>query len=171
MSELTEAVKGRGLKARPTTYNGIEMRSRLEAGFAQWLDQLHVRWEYEPRAFATEAGQYLPDFLLHDLVAGPIVQLRDVYVEIKPAAWFRGNEQARPTIDAQYRIILGSEPDARMIVAVAGIESTFWLLWPVGDDVLWTRIDWQLVDWDRSPRLGYGVHLTPPWAGDFWKPN
>lgn len=53
------------MKARPTTYNGIEMRSRLEARVAAWLtDEVGVDWEYEPRAFASGSVQYLPDFLI-----------------------------------------------------------------------------------------------------------
>lgn len=50
------------LRARATTYNGIEMRSRLEAGFAAWLDSKGCDWTYEPRCYASPAGQYLPDF-------------------------------------------------------------------------------------------------------------
>ena len=51
-------------KPRPTVYKGIQMRSRLEAGFAAWLDGRFIKWHYEPCAFADERGQYLPDFEL-----------------------------------------------------------------------------------------------------------
>jgi hypothetical protein len=38
------------------------MRSRLEAKVAATLDATYPgEWEYEPRAFANEKGQYLPD--------------------------------------------------------------------------------------------------------------
>lgn len=33
-------------KARPTIYRGIQMRSRLEAAFAQVLDESSVEWVY-----------------------------------------------------------------------------------------------------------------------------
>lgn len=49
-------------QARPTTYNGIQMRSRLEAAAAANLDREGVRWTYEPRCFASGSTQYLPDF-------------------------------------------------------------------------------------------------------------
>lgn len=50
---------------RPTVYNGIPMRSRMEAAFAAWLDdQDGVKWEYEPYALAGPGGQYLPDFVI-----------------------------------------------------------------------------------------------------------
>lgn len=53
------------LKARPTTYKGVRMRSRLEAGFAAWLDDAGVEWQYEPECYsAPELGQWLPDFLI-----------------------------------------------------------------------------------------------------------
>jgi len=65
---LTGNLGGRSLsnytryKARPTIYKGIRMRSRLEAAFAQYLDDRDLSWEYEPVAFAGHGMQYLPDF-------------------------------------------------------------------------------------------------------------
>jgi len=68
------------IQARPTTYNGIQMRSRLEARYAAALDRMHLVWEYEPRAFASEDGQYLPDFCV---IEGP--KPGDItYIEVKP---------------------------------------------------------------------------------------
>jgi hypothetical protein len=46
----------------PTTYAGCRFRSRLEARWAVVFDQLGIGWEYEPEAFHTSAGPYLPDF-------------------------------------------------------------------------------------------------------------
>jgi hypothetical protein len=67
-------------KARPTKYKGIQMRSRLEARFAAYLDLIGADWRYEPEAFADERGQYLPDFEI----------VRDgsprQFVEVKPTA-------------------------------------------------------------------------------------
>ena len=86
------------LKARPTTYRGIRMRSRLEARYAACLDKLGVSWEYEPRAFASENGQYLPDFF----AAGS-------YIEVKGArfTWAEIGD-----ILARMEIIFASDPDA-----------------------------------------------------------
>lgn len=47
---------------RPTVYRGILMRSRLEARVAALLDHLSIAWSYEPRAYKTLSGEYLPDF-------------------------------------------------------------------------------------------------------------
>jgi len=98
------------LQARPTTYRGIRMRSRLEASFAALLDRVvaempgDVRWEYEPRAFANEYGQYLPDFALYDSSLPPY------YIEVKPTL-----EQAFRALE-RVQIIWDSEPDAYLWV-------------------------------------------------------
>jgi hypothetical protein len=65
--------------ARLTIYRGIQMRSRLEAHVARWLDT-HPNfrpWEYEPVCFAGVVGQYLPDFVIHHPTF-------DSYIEVKP---------------------------------------------------------------------------------------
>lgn len=58
---------GTGYKARPTIYKGIQMRSRLEASVAAFLDREELDWEYEPVVFADERVQYLPDFKVNGL--------------------------------------------------------------------------------------------------------
>lgn len=50
------------IKSRTTMYKGIQMRSRLEADFAAFLDRAGAEWEYEPVCFAGPQGQWLPDF-------------------------------------------------------------------------------------------------------------
>lgn len=52
-------------KAIPTRYAGCHFRSRLEARWAVFFDELGVRWDYEAEGYSTPAGPYLPDFLLH----------------------------------------------------------------------------------------------------------
>ena len=93
--------------ARPTTYKGIPMRSRLEAHWAAWFDIKGVEWEYEPRAFANERGQYLPDFLL------PPCGLRTcpIYFEVKPTL------EAAYAVLPRMEIILESDPGAVLEVA------------------------------------------------------
>lgn len=86
------------LVARPTTYNGIRMRSRLEARFAAFLDRTRWDWDYEPRAFASESGQYLPDFVLNLPLP--------VYLEV------RGQEPDMAAALERMRIIHKSEPKA-----------------------------------------------------------
>jgi hypothetical protein len=75
------------IPARPTTYKGIAMRSRLEASWAALFDRFEWRWDYEPRCYADETGQYLPDFEL----TNALCRLRStdyssrIFVEVKPA--------------------------------------------------------------------------------------
>lgn len=104
------------IQARPTTYRGIPMRSRLEASVAAELDQLVDllapsgevgSWAYEERAFASQDGQYLPDFRF----AMPTIS----------APWFI---EAKPTLEAvlavlgRMQIIWDSEPTAFLSVAM-----------------------------------------------------
>jgi hypothetical protein len=65
--------------SRPTLYKGILMRSRLEADYARHLDQERdpLPWLYEPQCFASERGQYLPDFQIDP-------DTQPWYVEVKP---------------------------------------------------------------------------------------
>lgn len=57
----------------PTTYKGINFRSRLEAKWACFFDLLEWRWEYEP----VDLNKWIPDFVING-VDFPI------YVEVKP---------------------------------------------------------------------------------------
>jgi len=99
------------LQARPTTYRGIEMRSRLEAKFAAHLDEDGTVWEYEPRAYANQRGQYLPDFVIRDPGEAPW------FIEVKPTI------EAALAILERVEIVLDSEPDAFLLVVVWGIGS------------------------------------------------
>jgi len=68
------------IPAIPTTYKGVNFRSKSEAVFARAMDIIKIpRWEYQPKEH-TLGGWYVPDFL---------VQLRPQFpeflVEYKPA--------------------------------------------------------------------------------------
>ena len=41
----------RDIEAIPTRYKGVRFRSRLEAQWAVFWDELGVKWEYEPQPF------------------------------------------------------------------------------------------------------------------------
>lgn len=57
-----------------TRYAGHRFRSRLEARWAVFFDQMGIRWEYEPDCYRIAGKGYLPDFWLPDLA---------VWVEVK----------------------------------------------------------------------------------------
>lgn len=140
------------MKARPTTYSGIKMRSRLEALFAEELDQWGIGWTYEPECFAGPGGQYLPDFKLDiegfdiatndpeadeptgclqvglpRLIGTPPMR-GSVYVEVKPSV-----PAVAETLAERMCIIRASEPDAHLLVATPDVD---YLRWADGD--LWT---------------------------------
>jgi hypothetical protein len=161
-------------QARPTVYKGIKMRSRLEAGYAAWLDSWRFTWEYEPCAFANEAGQYLPDFLIRDvprMVCGK-QRTEDAYVEVKPASW-TGDLNAL----ARRMEIIWSDDDfgsgtPDLLLEVPGRLPRNLTHGPPDGE-----LDWQEVVWvyDLTPDLREQLSLaTPlwsesrPWPHGYW---
>lgn len=66
------------IKAIETKYNGYRFRSRLEARWAVFFDEMGIDYEYELEGFELPSGaRYLPDFYLKHVHNG-------LYVEIKP---------------------------------------------------------------------------------------
>lgn len=63
------------IKALQTWYAGIKFRSRIEARWAVFFDQLAIPWEYEPQGFLVDGTPYLPDFWL---------PRQNLYYEVKP---------------------------------------------------------------------------------------
>lgn len=69
------------IQAVPTTYRGVEMRSKLEVSVAKCLDSAGFYfWRYEPERFDFELDggrwSYLPDFYVDGMHG---------YVEVKPS--------------------------------------------------------------------------------------
>lgn len=74
------------IKAIETVYNGYRFRSRLEARWAVFFDEVGIKYEYEPEGFNLSGGvKYLPDFYLPAFC---------VYVEIKPNIGYTEKEKA-----------------------------------------------------------------------------
>ena len=68
------------MKVLETTYRGIRFRSRLEARWAVFFDELGLKWEYEKEGYDLgRSGRYLPDFFFPDQS-----RCRTMFVEIKP---------------------------------------------------------------------------------------
>lgn len=131
----------RPIQARPTTYNGVTMRSRLEATAAAQYDAAGIPWRYETGAFGSGEQQYLPDFLLGN----------NVYVEVKPFAYFTDPPDFGLLADVQRRMetILDSVLDAmlavhcpdaprgrRFVASYAGVTREDGRLWTVHRDLL-----------------------------------
>jgi hypothetical protein len=101
------------LRSRRTFYDGIEMRSRLEAKVAAALDHKGLAWEHEGPCYATESGQYLPDFrvLLDENTL--------VYLEVKG---FIRTEEAVREVQEKMEVIWKTDRDAVLML---------WEGWPV----------------------------------------
>lgn len=101
------------MNAIPTLYDGHQFRSKLEARWAVFFNELEVKYEYEPEAFiCADGSQYTPDFFLPDTF------LRDkdskgVYVEIKPDI-FDSREYA------EYLLRIASALDGSNFVLLSG---------------------------------------------------
>jgi len=75
------------LSAIETRYNGIVFRSRMEARWAVFMDELNIPYQYEPEAFRIGKVNYLPDFFLPHM---------DSFLEIKnPVMAENGREKAK----------------------------------------------------------------------------
>lgn len=116
----------RAMKPRPTVYNGIPMRSRLEARFARYLDMTNATWVYEPRAYGDVTGQYLPDFEIQQ-------RGHRVFIEVKPTPDPDVLEEAMQRMER----VWSSEPDASLMVVIG--ESDRALL---GDGGHWQVVDY-----------------------------
>lgn len=73
------------MKAIETTYNGYRFRSRLEARWAIFFDELKIKYQYELEGYELPNGmRYLPDFYIESM---------DLFVEIKPSVDSISNEE------------------------------------------------------------------------------
>ncbi len=153
-------------KPRPTVYKGIQMRSRLEAGFAAWLDDHKLIWEYEPCAFASEKGQYLPDFRVTNL---PFLgEKAPIYFEIKPVSYlakaeetYGGGQLLIREIEMQHQILRATDKATLFFLATpAGFYWSDGHLFPAS---------FVFVD-DRAP-MTLAITRDMPWEGEYWKPT
>jgi hypothetical protein len=64
-------------KAIETRYSKHKFRSRLEARWAVFFDNLEIKWEYEKEGYNLQGELYLPDFYIPSL---------DCWIEIKGEA-------------------------------------------------------------------------------------
>jgi len=79
------------MEAIDTLYNGNYFRSRLEARWAYFFDEVEVKYEYEPQGFKSSKGEcYLPDFYLPDTYLRHSDN-KGIYIEIKPESHTSGH--------------------------------------------------------------------------------
>jgi hypothetical protein len=87
------------MKAIPTTYRGIQFRSRLEATWAAFFDAAGWQWEYEP----FDMDGWIPDFALASALTAP----EPVLVEVKPISAFAPEVAAKiDAADQEHEVLL-----------------------------------------------------------------
>lgn len=156
---------------RPTVYNGIKMRSRLEAGFAMWLDEMGAVWEYESECFASPLGQYLPDFKVDIVYPEYHSAVMACYIEVKPN-W----EAVNPEQQWKHQQIIWSctSGGETFGLAIRDDGAAFPSLWtPAGKSMLipylWTTSCLVEIDGVETD-LGLVAPLSePPWPDGYWK--
>lgn len=85
-------------KSIDTHYNGYKFRSRLEARWAVFFDELHIPYAFEPQGFDLNGTRYLPDFhLTNGLILHKFrpTQLDQIWVEIKSTPEITENERQK----------------------------------------------------------------------------
>jgi hypothetical protein len=85
------------IEAKPTFYNGVQFRSRLEAKWAAYFDLEGWKWWYEP----IDLGNWSPDFLIK-------LEPSDdgCYIEVKPIRKFDRDTAIKMLISTAPRVAL-----------------------------------------------------------------
>ena len=90
------------IDAIPTTYKGIEFRSKLEARWACFLDRFNFSWDYEP----INLNGWFPDFAIYGSDVTAFVEVKPIID--RPDEVMRKMELA--TLPEQELLILGAHP-------------------------------------------------------------
>lgn len=93
-----------------TFYASVRFRSRTEARWAVFWDELHIKWSYEAEGFLPAGIPYLPDFVIFPA-------LGTTWVEIKPA-W-----QADPEGVAKFREFASQRPRPSRAALIVGLPT------------------------------------------------
>lgn len=152
--------------ARTTVYRGITMRSRTEAEFARWLDASGFMWQYEPKAFASPEGQYLPDFRLDALHVFGYRSACPAFVEVKPDSWPNSHVDAQ---ELGRRMWITRESELAMLV-LAQPKGPCLLLRMMNGSFAFASATWSKQMTSAGPP-GLAVNIAErlhPWAGEWW---
>lgn len=104
--------------AIPTIYGNVQFRSRLEASWAAFFDEMRWSWEYEP----IDCNGWIPDFSLVSVLNAP----RPVLVEVKPLDCFLDKE----AVDTMQKI---DRADSKHEVVLVGLHPV-WISRPMPSD-------------------------------------
>lgn len=124
------------IKAIETHFMGYKFRSRLEARWAVFFNEMGITYQYEPEGFELGGGlRYLPDFLLPHL---------DLWIEVKGDV---------PTLAEQEKVIrLTEQMPSRALALFYGDPSPdHMMFWAFGKNVP----RFFFIECDRCGTLGY----------------
>lgn len=140
----------------PTTYDGIKYRSRTEARWAYFWDQLGIKCRYEDQGFLTDGSAYLPDFAV--FAAGGTI-----WAEIKPD-WLTDEQGI-----AKFRKFAAQRPQpSRAVLLVGPPQNEQMYLVIGGDDTLDDPLKGAWEDDTQEWRpCGGGYHFDLCSAGTF----
>lgn len=103
------------MKAIETIYNNYRFRSRLEARWAIFFDELKIKYQYELEGYELPNGmRYLPDFYIESL---------DLFVEIKPSVDSISNED----IDKMISFSINGKKNLLLITGEPTKDSMYFL--------------------------------------------
>lgn len=105
------------IKPIETRYKGYKFRSRLEARWAVFFDNLGIRYEYEFEGFSFEGFQYLPDFYLPDY---------DCFIEIKPLKVGEDEQEKIERFAAHKRAFLVTGSPGVDSYSIRAVSDAFW---------------------------------------------
>ena len=115
MNDPIEFRANYNIKAIPTTYAGVNFRSRLEARWAAFFDLCGWEWEYEPR-FDFITG-WLPDFMIKTSACHVLAEVKPIDLAQAWSEYRAGKNVSWPDYDKAARyggnlpiILLGSDP-------------------------------------------------------------
>jgi hypothetical protein len=134
----------------PTLYRGRQYRSRLEARWAAFFDEVGLPAEYEP----FDLGKWSPDFLISRRRAS-------ILVEVKPISTFCA-ETAGKMISACMERGLTNDVSAVLLLGVQPVA--------VGDEAGPLRLGWGSLFLECDTPIGF---LPPSWkeAALAWTPT
>ena len=83
------------MKAIETKYKGYYFRSRTEARWAVWFDEMDISWEYEKEGYDLDGIYYLPDFWINcwdsfvEIKGVPLNELSEIeQIKIRKLAYY-----------------------------------------------------------------------------------
>lgn len=121
------------IKTIPTTYNGVEYRSRLEARWAVFFDELGIRHYYEYEGFDLDGRWYVPDFYLPDVRGG-------MYCEVKPLKQGEDTAIAQlPSATGKICALLMGPPQGCLFDRSANEwDERHWIFFPIDHEPGWS---------------------------------